>query len=140
MKLIEVDRSEFSLTVWMARKKVPGFYRERVYPVAIGRLGFDTPIGAYVIAAKAKNPDWKMPDSPWVKEEDRGKIVPGGDPANPLKAAFLDLAADGVGIHGTADRASIGTAASHGCIRMDVPDVLDLYGRVGVGCPVLIHD
>lgn len=140
MKLIEIDRSAFSLTVWQPRRDSSGFRRERAYMVAIGRLGFDTPTGAYAITAKAKNPDWKMPDSPWVPEADRGKIVPGGDPDNPLKAAFLDLGADGVGIHGTADLQSIGTAASHGCVRMRPEDVLDLYRRVGVGCPVLIHD
>jgi lipoprotein-anchoring transpeptidase ErfK/SrfK len=46
---------------------------------------------------------------------------------------------NGVGFHGTADLASIGQAASHGCIRMRVPDVLDLASRVSIGTPVLIR-
>ena len=138
VKLIEVDRSVRSLTIWIPR--TGGYRRERVYTVAVGRAGYETPIGMYAIIAKAKDPAWKMPDSPWVPEEDRGKIIPGGDPANPLKVAFLDLGFEGVGIHGTADLASLGTEASHGCIRMAPDDVRDLYKRVGVGCPVLIHD
>lgn len=140
MKFIEVDRSSFSLTLWQEYKDGQAFRRERVYSVAIGKLGFDTPIGAYFVMAKARNPDWKMPDSPWVKEEDRGRVLTGEDPDNPLKAGFLALTDDGIGIHGTDNIESIGTAASHGCVRMHVADVLDLYGRVGVGCPVLIHD
>jgi lipoprotein-anchoring transpeptidase ErfK/SrfK len=47
--------------------------------------------------------------------------------------------ANGVGIHGTAESWSIGTRASHGCIRMHVPDVIDLFGRVPVGAAVLIR-
>jgi lipoprotein-anchoring transpeptidase ErfK/SrfK len=45
---------------------------------------------------------------------------------------------NGAGIHGTSDIGSLGTAASHGCIRMAVPDVIDLYDRVDVGTPVYI--
>lgn len=138
MKLIEVDRSEFKVIVWVSRPT--GFAREKVYKVAIGATGFETPVGAYSILTKARDPDWKMPDSEWVAKDDRGKIIPGGSPENPLKAAFLGVTRDGVGFHGTANDASIGTAASHGCIRMHVPDVLDFYGRVGVGVPVVIHD
>jgi lipoprotein-anchoring transpeptidase ErfK/SrfK len=45
---------------------------------------------------------------------------------------------DGAGIHGTSDDSSIGSAASHGCIRMHVPEVKELYDRVPVGTPVYI--
>ena len=64
--------------------------------------------------------------------------MPGGAPDNPLKARWLGIAS-GVGIHGTAEPWSIGSRASHGCIRMRVPDVIDLYPRVPVGAPALIR-
>ena len=67
-----------------------------------------------------------------------GRTIPSGDPRNPLKAAFISLG-DGYGIHGTAEEWSIGTKASHGCIRMRVRDVKRLYPRVPVGTRVLIR-
>lgn len=45
---------------------------------------------------------------------------------------------DGAGIHGTDETYSLGSAASHGCVRMSVPDVIDLYDRVDVGTPIYI--
>ena len=68
----------------------------------------------------------------------RRKTVPGGAPDNPLKARWLGIAG-GVGIHGTSESWSIGTSASHGCIRMHVSDVIDLYRRVPIGARVLIR-
>ena len=58
-----------------------------------------------------------------------GQVIPGGAANNPLRARWLGIA-NGVGIHGTAEDWSIGTRASHGCIRMHVADVIDLYRRV----------
>lgn len=98
----------------------------KVYPVAVGMDEYPTPLGLYAITVKAKNPKWKMPDSPWVPEEDRGKIIDGGDPRNPLIARWMKVI-DGVGIHGTNDLPSLGTHASHGCIRMNPPDVIEVY-------------
>ena len=67
-----------------------------------------------------------------------GQSVPGGAPKNPLKARWLGVNGS-VGIHGTAEEWSIGTRASHGCIRMRVSDVIDLYRRVPIGATVLIR-
>ena len=67
----------------------------------------------------------------------QGQVIPGGAPNNPLKARWLGIA-DGVGIHGTSEDWSIGSRASHGCIRMHVADVEDLYPRIPVGTKVLI--
>jgi lipoprotein-anchoring transpeptidase ErfK/SrfK len=78
-----------------------------------------------------------VPNRPWAGNL-AGQTIPPGDPRNPLKAAFIALGG-GVGFHGTANLASIGTAASHGCIRMTVPDVLSLYRNVPVGTPVLVR-
>jgi lipoprotein-anchoring transpeptidase ErfK/SrfK len=63
--------------------------------------------------------------------------VPGGSATNPLKARWLGIV-DGVGIHGTGAEYSIGSRASHGCIRMRVADVIALYPRVPIGTPVYI--
>ena len=77
-----------------------------------------------------------MPNSPWAGEL-AGTTVDGGSAANPLKARWMGIV-DGVGIHGTGEDGSIGSRASHGCIRMHVSDVIALYKRVPVGTPVLI--
>jgi lipoprotein-anchoring transpeptidase ErfK/SrfK len=101
-----------------------------------GAAGYDTPTGLKSITNKAVNPAWSAPNRPWAGLY-AGRTVPGGSPENPLKARWLGIA-DGIGIHGTGDPGSIGSRASHGCIRMTVPAVIDLYPRVPVGTPVLI--
>jgi lipoprotein-anchoring transpeptidase ErfK/SrfK len=82
------------------------------------------------------NPVWTAPNSPWAGEL-AGQSVAGGAANNPLKARWMGLAG-GVGIHGTGQPWSIGTRASHGCIRMTVPDVVDLFSQVPMGSPVYI--
>lgn len=129
--IITVDRDAFRLRL---------FKRLRIskrYGIAVGMPGYETPTGRFTVRNKAVNPAWTKPNSDWVPPDQRGDVVPGGSPENPLKARWLGIV-DGVGIHGTADGWSIGTRASHGCIRMRVPDVIDLYDRVPVGTPVLI--
>ena len=95
----------------------------------------NAPAGRFAIQDKQVNPVWSVPNSPWAGEL-QGTTVDGGSAANPLKARWMGIA-NGVGIHGTGEDYSIGTAASHGCIRMHVPDVIDLFKRVPVGAPVL---
>src|SRR3954447_19331854 len=126
-----VNRGSFSLTLYKDLKPA------KTYKVAIGQVGLETPAGLYHIQNKAVNPAWTMPHSDWVPEKDRGKIVPGGTPENPLKARWLGIF-DGAGIHGTDAESSIGTAASHGCVRMRIPDVIELYDQVPIGAPVYI--
>jgi lipoprotein-anchoring transpeptidase ErfK/SrfK len=109
----------------------------RRYKVAIGQPAYPTPEGLFHIQSKQVNPTWSVPNSPWAGEL-QGTTVQGGSAANPLKARWMGIV-DGVGFHGTGDDASVGTAASHGCLRMHVADVIDLYKRVPVGTPVLIH-
>ena len=109
----------------------------RIYPVAVGAAGFDTPAGLHHVISKEVNPTWHVPNRPWAGSL-AGMTIPPGDARNPLKARFLALGA-GVGIHGTADLASIGQAASHGCIRMRIPDVIRLFDVTPVGTPVLIR-
>jgi lipoprotein-anchoring transpeptidase ErfK/SrfK len=129
--VVTIDRRHFRLRLF---KKLR---RRKTYRIAVGAPGYPTPRGRFSITNKARNPAWSAPDRPWAGAY-RNEVVPGGSPENPLKARWLGIVG-GVGIHGTADEASIGTRASHGCIRMRVPDVKDLYRRVPVGATVLIR-
>jgi L,D-transpeptidase-like protein/putative peptidoglycan binding protein len=127
------------LAVSRSHKELRYFVKEKLvktYRVAIGRIGFETPAGLYEIQSKAVNPAWYVPKEAWAGDL-AGKIIPPGDPENPLKARWMGFW-DGAGIHGTAESASIGSAASHGCIRMTVPDVIDLYHRVPLHTPLYI--
>ena len=126
-----VNRDAFKITLYKNLKPA------KTYGIAVGQVGLETPAGLYHIQNKAIDPAWTMPDSDWVAPKDRGKVVPGGTPENPLKARWLGVY-DGVGVHGTDDDASIGTRASHGCIRMRIPEVKELYDQVPVGAPIYI--
>lgn len=106
----------------------------RVFGVAVGRPEFPTPLGRFYIAVKQRNPWWYPPDSSWAAGA--SPIPPG--PGNPLGTRWMGLSAWGVGIHGTPDAASIGYSASHGCIRMRIPEAEWLFERVRVGTPVFI--
>jgi lipoprotein-anchoring transpeptidase ErfK/SrfK len=106
------------------------------YTVAVGAVGFDTPAGLYHIQNKAIDPAWHVPNSDWAGDL-AGTVVPGGVPENPLKARWLGIF-NGAGIHGTDETYSLGHAASHGCIRMAIPDVIELYDQVPVGAPIYI--
>jgi lipoprotein-anchoring transpeptidase ErfK/SrfK len=128
--VIIVNRSQFRL------KLFKGLKLHETYPIAVGQVGLETPAGQYTIANKAINPAWHVPNSPWAGKL-AGKVIPGNDPTNPIKARWLGVY-DGVGIHGTADDASIGSNASHGCIRMHIPDVEKLYDEVPVGSAIYI--
>lgn len=128
--IVTIDRANFKLRLFKRLKL------SKTYGVAVGQPGYPTPTGRFTVANKAVNPAWTAPDSPWAGAY-RNEVVPGGSAENPLKARWLGIV-DGVGIHGTGIPGSIGSRASHGCIRMTVPDVIDLYPRVPVGTPVLI--
>jgi L,D-transpeptidase ErfK/SrfK len=106
------------------------------YPVAVGRRGWPTPTGDFVVIAKERDPTWDVPPS--ILEESRrtgsalpGKVPPG--PNNPLGAFWIGLSLPGIGIHGTNAPSSIFRAATHGCIRMHPDDIASLFDRVGVG-------
>ncbi|HZG49116.1 MAG TPA: L,D-transpeptidase family protein [Thermoleophilaceae bacterium] len=128
--VLVADRSSFKLRLYRDLKLV------KEYTVAVGALGFDTPAGLYRIQNKAVDPAWSVPNSDWAGAL-AGTVVPGGVPENPLKERWLGIY-DGAGIHGTDQTSSLGTAASHGCIRMSIPDVIELYDQVPVGAPIYI--
>jgi lipoprotein-anchoring transpeptidase ErfK/SrfK len=114
------------------------FYRSirlwKVLGVATGQSSYPTPIGHFSIVTMQRHPWWYPPDSDWAKNE---KPIPPG-PGNPLGTRWMGLSAPGVGMHGTPDAASIGYSASHGCIRIRIPEAEWLFNRVGVGTPVFI--
>jgi lipoprotein-anchoring transpeptidase ErfK/SrfK len=127
---VVVNRNAFRLTLYKRLKPA------KTYSIAVGQIGLETPAGLYHIQNKAVNPAWSVPNSAWAGSL-AGQVIPGGAPNNPLKARWMGIF-DGAGIHGTDAIGSIGTAASHGCIRMRIPDVIELYDKVPVGAPVYI--
>jgi len=102
------------------------------YPVAIGRGGWETPTGNFVVRDMIENPAWENFKT--------GEIVPPGDD-NPLGQRWISFWTDGVneiGFHGTPDEELIGQAVSHGCVRMRNRDVISLYSKVSLGTPVVV--
>ena len=128
--VVTVNRSTFQLRLFKRLKL------KKTYPIAVGQAGLETPAGLYHVQDKTVDPAWNVPNSPWAGDL-AGTVIPGGAPDNPLKARWLGIF-NGAGIHGTSDIGSLGSAASHGCIRMDIPDVIELYDQVPVGAPVFI--
>ena len=126
-----VDRALHHVTLYSKHGKAV-----RTLGVAVGQSQYPTPVGRFEIVEKQLNPWWYPPNSAWAAGE---KPVPPG-PGNPLGTRWMGLSAPGVGLHGTPDAASVGYSASHGCIRMRIPDAEWLFVHVRVGSPVwIIH-
>jgi lipoprotein-anchoring transpeptidase ErfK/SrfK len=106
----------------------------RKFGVATGQAVYPTPTGTFEVVDMQLNPWWRPPDSDWAKGLE--PIPPG--PGNPLGTRWMGLSVPGVGIHGTPDDSSIGYSASHGCIRMHIPDAEWLFQHVELGTPVTI--
>ena len=128
---ISVDRGTHTLRVFRALRLV------RTFPVAVGAAGFETPAGLRHVIYKDKNPSWTAPNRPWAYPY-QGQTFPPGDPRNPLREWFIALG-DGIGIHGTSEEWTVGSSASHGCLRMHAADVNEVARLTPVGTPVLIH-
>ena len=111
------------------------------YPISIGRMDWDTPLGETRITAKAKNPSWYPPESIRAEHEAEGdplpRIVPPG-PDNPLGEYAMRLDIPGYLIHGTNRPAGVGMRVTHGCIRMYPEDIFFLYNELKIGTPVRI--
>ena len=126
---LTLDRSTFTLRLWKHLKLA------KTYTVAVGQEGLETPAGLYHIQEKQENPSWHVPNSAWAGSL-AGQVIPPG-PADPIKARWMAIF-EGAGIHGTEEVESLGSAASHGCVRMSIPDVIELYPQVEVGTPIYI--
>jgi lipoprotein-anchoring transpeptidase ErfK/SrfK len=126
---ITIDRAAFQLRLWKKLKLA------KTYTIAVGAAGYETSTGVYNVESKQVNPTWYVPDAAWAGDL-AGEVVPPG-PDNPLQARWMGFF-EGAGIHGTNDIGSLGSAASHGCIRMAVSDVVELYDQVPLGTPIYI--
>lgn len=128
--VVTVDRAAFTVRLFKNLKLA------KTYQVAVGAEGHETSPGLYNVQTMQVDPVWSVPNSDWAGDL-AGKTIPAGDPKNPLVARFIGF--NGAqGFHGTKTLDSIGSAASHGCIRMRPVDVIDLYKRVSIGIPVYI--
>jgi len=128
---IVVNRSEFRLRFYDHLKLA------NTYEIAVGMEGLETPSGLHKIEWEQVDPPWYVPNKAWAGAL-AGTVVPPG-PGDPLKARFMSFEG-GAGIHGVdpSEYSSIGSNASHGCIRMRIPDVIALYDKSPVGTPVYI--
>jgi hypothetical protein len=125
-----VDLSELRLSLF------EGLRLRKTYPVAAGQPQYPTPPGEWTVIDKAENPTWVNP-----APDGWGAGLPAtiaGGPSNPLGTRAIYLDAPGIRIHGTSSSSSIGTYASHGCVRMYMSDVEELYEIVDVGATVHI--
>jgi hypothetical protein len=129
--IVTVDRQTFRLRLFKRLQLV------KTYKIAVGSAGHGTPAGMYSVTSKQVNPAWHVPNSDWAGDL-AGQVIPGGAANNPLKARWLGLR-DGIGIHGTSETWSLGSRASHGCIRMHPSDVIALYSRVPMGTTVKVR-
>ena len=125
---IVVNLSRFDLVL-----ERPG-QPDRRWSIACGAPEFPTPTGRFVIYEKIADPTWLPPNSEWAKEAK--PVDPGPD--NPLGTRWIGLDWGGVGIHGTNAPWTVGSAASHGCMRMETSQVEELFSLVEVGTPVII--
>jgi hypothetical protein len=129
--VVTVSRSERRARIFNRLRYV------RTYRVAVGQPGHPTPRGLFRVQSKQVDPSWSVPRSGWAGAL-AGQVIPGGDWRNPIKARWIGFAGS-VGFHGTHDLGSLGGAASHGCVRMTVDAVKDLYRRVRIGTPVYVR-
>jgi lipoprotein-anchoring transpeptidase ErfK/SrfK len=105
------------------------------WPVAIGTSEFATPTGVYEVELKRYMPTWVNP-APDGWGSDMPAVIPPG-PDNPLGLRAINWTAPAIRFHGTSALSSIGTAASHGCVRMTNEDVIEMYDLVEEGSPIV---
>lgn len=125
--------AQISLVIKLGERRVYVYQRHQLkmsFPVAIGREGWETPVGKHQVIQMFHNPTWQHPFT--------GELVPPGQD-NPLGVRWIGFWTDGtnyIGFHGTPNEESIGNPASHGCVRMYNQDVIKLFEMVRIGTPV----
>ncbi|MBK5211057.1 MAG: L,D-transpeptidase [Coriobacteriia bacterium] len=133
-KCIVVDKSACRLYLYDHGVKTNTTYR-----VTVGKAGHRTPSGYYTIGTKRLHPTWGNPGSAWASG--MPKTIAAG-PNNPLGIRAMNLNQNGhdtgLRIHGTSNKAQIGTAASHGCIRVANANIVKLYPKIPKGTPVIV--
>jgi lipoprotein-anchoring transpeptidase ErfK/SrfK len=129
------QQEQINLLIKLGEKQVHVFKGEKLivkYPIAIGKEGWETPVGEWKVMELIRNPGWT--------NFKNGQVMPPG-PENPLGERWIGFWSDGkdsIGFHGTSNVKSIGTAASHGCVRMYNRDVRVLFNLVQVGTQVKV--
>jgi lipoprotein-anchoring transpeptidase ErfK/SrfK len=127
--------NQLQLVIKLSERRVYLYQNETLlnsYPIAVGKDGWETPVGNHQVMQKIVQPTWQHPFT--------GEVIPPG-PDNPLGERWIGFWTDGknyIGFHGTPDEHTVGTAASHGCIRMLNQDVLKLFEQVAIGTPVSV--
>ncbi len=122
----------------------PGTAAEvRSYPVSIGKMDWNTPLGSTRIVQKVRNPPWYPPKSVRDEHAKRGDVLPAMVPAGPdnplgLFAMRLGIPGGAYLIHGTNRPAGVGMQVTHGCMRLYPEDIEELFGAVSVDTPVSI--
>lgn len=123
--VIDLSRRQVSLYQAGSRK---------TYPIAVGRAGWETPTGRFRVMDMRQDPTWINPFT--------GQAIAPYDPQNPLGGYWIGFWTDGknwIGFHGTPNVASVGSAASHGCVRMYRQDIAELFAQVTPGMPVVVQ-
>ena len=122
-----VDLSDRELTVHRQGELI------QTYSIAVGKAGWETPVGEFQVTDKDPNPTWRHPLT--------GALIPPGE-NNPLGSRWIGFWSDGIhqiGFHGTNQSQSIGHAISHGCIRLHDSDIQELYAQVELGASVVVQ-
>lgn len=134
--LSEPIEANLKLVIKLNQRRVYLYQNQQLktsYPIAVGREGWETPVGQYQVIEMISQPAWEHPFT--------GEIIPPG-PDNPLGERWIGFWTDGknyIGFHGTPNTETVGQAASHGCIRMFNQDVLALFEKVNIGTPVIVE-
>ncbi|MEL6263754.1 MAG: L,D-transpeptidase [Cyanobacteria bacterium J06626_6] len=129
------DSQQLNLELRLSERRLLVFQGEMLvanYEVAVGREGWNTPTGSFSVFQKQIEPAWEHPFT--------GEVIPPG-PENPLGTRWIGFWSDGqnsIGFHGTPDESVMGSAVSHGCVRMRNEDVMALYEKVTLETPVKV--
>ncbi|MBW4487923.1 MAG: L,D-transpeptidase family protein [Trichocoleus desertorum ATA4-8-CV12] len=124
---LEIQRSRRRVTLYQGKTPI------KTYPIAVGRQGWETPIGQFKVIRKLRNPTWINP----LTDES----ISGNDPENPLGGYWIGFWTDGrnwIGFHATPNPESVGQPVSHGCIRMHKKDIQEFFNQVQPGTPVIV--
>lgn len=126
---------------YFPEERIAGEKVVMTYPVSVGRVEWNTPLGLTKVTKKQRNPTWYPPESIRKEHAERGeplpKVVPPG-PDNPLGNHAIRLAIPSYLIHGTNRPYGIGMRVTHGCVRMYPEDISVLFNDVHLGTPVHI--
>lgn len=124
---LEISRGHRQVTLYRGNARI------KTYHVAVGRPGWETPLGDFQVFQMIRDPDWKHPLT--------GKIFRAGEMGNELGHYWIGFWTNGkisVGFHGTPHPQTVGKSISHGCIRMYDKDIEELFDEIDVGDTVRV--